>query len=233
MRKSQQRQTMSKQKRYLELVESRKACRACKELKNPSVCAGGVFDSDHIGPWSRWQANLDARLLVIGQDWGDTRYFVDHQGFDTPENPTNRHLKELLESIGIAIQAPSHTDTVGEIFLTNAILCLKKGGLQARVETEWFENCGKRYLRPLIDLIASEIVITLGLRTLAIVLSLYDMPKPKRLQDAVENRDGIELPGGILLFPMYHCGQRVLNTHRPFHQQLEDWARVGHILEGT
>jgi len=222
---------MSKQKRYLELVEGRKACRACEGLLNPSVYEGGRYDSNHIGPWSRWQANLNARLLVIGQDWGDKRYFVDHRGFDGLENPTNRHLKALLESVGVAIQPPPNTESVGEIFLTNAILCLKRGGLQAPVRTEWFENCGKKYLQPLIDLVDPEIVITLGLRALTTVLNLYGIPRPKCLRDAVENRDDIELPGGTLLFPMYHCGQRVLNTHRSFTQQMEDWARVRHLLE--
>ena len=221
---------MSKQERYLELVNSRKACRACKELVKPSVCAEGAFDSNHLGPWSRWQGNLDAKLLVVGQDWGDVDYFIDHRGFDDPQNPTNRHLKELLESIGVAVPALSHTDTVGEIFLTNAILCLKKGGLAAPVRTEWFGNCGRRYLQPLIDLVSPQIVITLGLRALNSVLSLYGMAKPKRLRDAVENGDSIGLPGGILLFPMYHCGQLVWIGQRPRDQQLQDWARVKRVL---
>jgi len=221
---------MSKQERYLELVRSRKACRACKALINPSVCEDGAFDSDHLGPWSRWQGNLDAQVLVIGQDWGGTDYFIRHRGFDTPVNPTNRHLRQLLESIGIAIPPPSDTDTVGDIFLTNAILCLKKGGLTGPVRTEWFKNCGKRYLQPLIDLIAPQVVVTLGRRALDSVLRLYDMPKPKRLRDAVENEEGIELGGDALLFPMYHCGQIVWNTHRKEVQQLKDWTRVSPIL---
>jgi len=229
--KSQARGTMSKQDRYPELVQSRKACRACEELVNPSVCEGGAFDSDHLGPWSRWQGNLDAKLLVVGQDWGGTEYFIRHRGFDTPRNPTNRHLRQLLESIGIAVPPPSDTETVGEIFLTNAILCLKRGGLGAPVRTEWFKNCGKRYLQPLIDLIAPQVVITLGRRALDSVLSLYGMPKPKRLRDAVESRDGVELPGGTLLLPMYHCGQMVWITHRRPNQQLKDWARVRDMLD--
>ena len=121
-------------------------------------------------------------------------------------------------------------DTVGKIFLTNAILCLKKGGLAAPVRSEWFGNCGRRCLQPLIDLIGPQIVITLGLRALNSVLYLYGMPKPKRLRDVVENGDSIRPPGGILLFPMYHCGQRVWITHRPRDQQLQDWARVKRVL---
>jgi len=124
----------------------------------------------------------------------------------------------------------SDTDTVGEIFLTNAILCLKKGGLTGPVRTEWFDNCSKRYLQPLIDLIGPKIVVTLGVRALNSVLSLYDTSKPKCLRDVVDNEDGIQLGGDALLFPMYHCGQIVWITHRKEEQQLKDWARVRHIL---
>lgn len=55
---------------YAALVRRRKACRS---LTNPGKCEGGIQDSDQIGPWSLWQGNLSADLLVVGQDWGDTR----------------------------------------------------------------------------------------------------------------------------------------------------------------
>jgi hypothetical protein len=42
-----------KQQRYLDLVNERKACARCPDLVNPSQCAGGVYDSNAIGPWSR------------------------------------------------------------------------------------------------------------------------------------------------------------------------------------
>jgi len=58
---------------YRVLVEERKTCRVCEGLINPSDCAGGVYDSEHIGPWSRWQGNLDSELMVVGQDWGDVK----------------------------------------------------------------------------------------------------------------------------------------------------------------
>lgn len=67
---------------YAQLVSLRKACRACTDLTNPSELDGGALDSDYIGPWSRWQGNLSANLMIVGQDWGDTRYFRQVRGLD-------------------------------------------------------------------------------------------------------------------------------------------------------
>jgi DNA polymerase len=34
-----------------------------------------VYDNQgHIGPWTQWQGNLNAELMIVGQDWGGTEY---------------------------------------------------------------------------------------------------------------------------------------------------------------
>jgi hypothetical protein len=86
-----------------------------------------------------WQGNLNAELVIVGQDWGDTRYFLTNRGREAARNPTNEILVKLLRSIGIEIAAPgAGTSGGGRCFLTNAALRLKQGGLQAKVDPEWF-----------------------------------------------------------------------------------------------
>ena len=48
-------------------------CARCVGLINPTRCASGVYDSEEIGPWARWQGDLDVELMVVGQDWGDVK----------------------------------------------------------------------------------------------------------------------------------------------------------------
>ena len=43
----------------------------------------------------------------------------------------------------------------------------------------------------------------------------------------VEHRKGDILFGNTRVLAAYHCGARVLNTHRPLDLQLKDWARIG------
>src|SRR5258706_2082772 len=90
---------------YLELVQKRKNCGDCEYLKNPSRCREGAYDnSGHIGPWTQWQGNLNAEVMVIGQDWGREGYYIKHKGLEKDENATNRAIFELLSSIGIHIR---------------------------------------------------------------------------------------------------------------------------------
>ncbi len=215
----------SKEEAYRVLVQRRKACRLCSGMENPSDVSAGSFDSDQIGPWTRWLGDLNAEVMLVGQEWGDRAAFLRQQGLDSPNSATNRLLRELLASVGVEVpEASDGTADVG-VFLTNAALCLKDQGCQGPVRSDWFTNCGEHFLRPQIELVRPKVVITIGERAYRGVTHSFGIAGPKRFRDAVEG-PGIELPNGSLLVPVYHCSQRILNTHRQTAQQFLDWARV-------
>jgi hypothetical protein len=128
---------MDRSEAYRQLVQKRKTCSICDGLSNPSSVKAGRYDSDEIGPWSRWQANLDSDVLIVGQDWGGVPYFLKWKGRDKPSgNPTNENLQMLLNSLGFGIAKPCDQQNQ-VVFLTNLILCLKArvrigGGLHTR-----------------------------------------------------------------------------------------------------
>lgn len=219
----------SKRARYAALAAARKACRACAGLTDPSVCEGGAFDCAEIGAWSRWQGNVDAELMVVGQDWGDVAWFVREKGGDTSASTTNRTLVELLGSVGFKIRMPAESFGEGVVFLTNAVLCLKEGGAQARVHDEWFRNCGTRFLRPLIDLVQPKVVVCLGERAYRSVSTAYGI-RSRRFSEAVESEGPVPLSRGVSAFAVYHCGAPILKTHRNLAAQREDWKRIGTFL---
>jgi uracil-DNA glycosylase len=100
-------------------------------------------------------------------------------------------LRRLLGSIGIEIAAPAATDAGGGIvFLTNAVLCLKDGGMHAKIRPEWFTNCGARFLGPTIDLIAPKVVISLGEWAYRATTSAYRLPRAA-FRNAVERSDAL------------------------------------------
>ena len=167
---------------------------------------------------------------MIGQDWGDAKYFENNDGYDKPENPTNATLRMLLDSIGLKIDSPLSTDDGGgTLFFTNAILCLKQGGMQSTVQPAWFRNCAPRFLRPTIDLVQPKIVITLGKHAYQAVSRSYDQKVLEFIQ-AVEHQPGFLLRPNTWNFPVYHCGAKTININRPLHRQLADWARIGRAL---
>jgi DNA polymerase len=220
---------MAKRERYAALVSDRKLCRLCEGLRNPADANLAAFDSDEIGPWTRLHGDLDAELMVIGQDWGDIRYYNANHGLDDLRNPTMRTLELLLRGIGLDISLAAYETGQRRVFLTNAILCLKDGGLQAPVVRQWFDNCGSNFLRRQIEIVSPRVAVTLGQRAYEAVLGAFGL-KVGPFRRAVEDQEGTRLPNGSRVLAVYHCGQRILNTHRQIEQQQQDWQRVAIAL---
>jgi uracil-DNA glycosylase family 4 len=220
---------MTKSKQYAELVSARRACRRCQDLTNPAAFEAGRFDSDHIGPWSLWQGNLNAVLMVVGQDCGDTGYFVRYQGRECPGNPTNKALVELAGMAGVRIGDPCAPEGRDVAFFTNSILCLKgSGGLQGAVREEWFSNCSE-FLRRQIEIVRPSVVAGLGQRAYDSMMSAFSM-EAGPFRAAVEEAEGRILPNGSRVFAVYHCGARIRNTHRPMQMQRDDWERIRRFI---
>lgn len=198
-------------------------------LVNASAVRDGVFDSDHMSPWTASFGDLHARVIVVGQDWGDQRAFEKQAGRDWPSSATNRMLRTLMASAGLAVPDTGQGESSG-VFLTNAVLCFRTaGGCQGPVQSQWFQNCGSRFLRPQIELINPGAVVCLGQRAHGAVLAAYGLPPARNWRAAVEGA-GVALPGGPVAYAVYHCGQRILNTHRNQIAQHRDWKRIGEMI---
>jgi DNA polymerase len=169
--------------------------------------------------------------MVIGQDWGDLRCFTTQQGMEDSHNPTNAMLIDLLKSIGHDIRKPEDEEGhAGTLFFTNAVLCLKQvGGLQGPVQQDWFDTCARWFLRPLIELINPRSVICLGERAYRALEKEYHLPR-RRFRDVVTNLDGFPLTERTRGYAVYHCGKRILNTHRKIDEQRGDWRRLRELL---
>lgn len=219
---------MTKILQYQTVVQNRKQCRACVELTNPSDPKLAHFDSNDIGPWSRLYGDLDADLMIVGQDWGDVRYFLANQGLDNLANPTMRTLEKLIRSVGMDVSLSKYSPEAKGLFLTNAILCLKGGGLQAKVQPSWVTNCATLFLKAQIEIVRPRVVVSLGQQAYRAICLAFRLRR-QTLRTAVE-APSTPLQTGSMLAPVYHCGTRVLNTHRPLETQFTDWLRVREAL---
>lgn len=170
--------------------------------------------------------------MIVGQDWGDVRYYLKHQGKDKPDNPTMQNLELLLRHIGLNVSVTSYSDKNKGLFLTNAILCLKQGGLQATVKRDWFTNCQSRFLRPQIEIVRPKIVVALGERAYHAILEAFGSEKI-RLKDAIMDSDGIAILKHTRLFAAYHCGRGTINRNRSLARQKKDWERIGAALKSS
>lgn len=219
----------TKERQYKVLVEKRKACRECVGLANPAEPALRQFDSCEIGPWSRLHGDLDAQLMIVGQDWGGVKYYKENEGLDKLTNPTMRNLEKLLHHIGIRVSVTSYAGGGRGLFLTNAVLCLKTGGLQARIEPEWARTCGSRFLRQQVEIVRPKVVVCLGAFAFHAALRAFERPIVE-LRDAIEDTEGTEILDGVRLFAAYHCGNGTVNRNRDLKQQMTDWERIRKFL---
>lgn len=235
-----------KSARYAELVETRREYDPTPlGLKNPSSIESSLYDAPHVGPWTRWAHDLNADLMIVGQDWGDEDYFITNRGLNKPNNTTNIALKELLASVGRIIPEPlapgdaddPHMASKREscrVCLTDALLWLKTGGLSAKVEQEWFGAPAIPFLKEQIAIVEPRVVVALGQQAHNCLLRAYGIPRHRGpFASVVEDPVGIELPTSprpVVLLGVYHCGRRIHNTLRPLSKQIRDWERVARAL---
>lgn len=229
-----------KHKQYIKLVNERRACRLCERLgvRNPSVCSKDEFGSQNIGPWTNWQGNLNAELMIIGQEWDGHLNFIESKGRDRDSCPTNTRLITLLRSVGIKISPPSQqyvrgAISQGELFFTNAALCLRDGRASENDNKSktppdlCFRNCASFFLRPQIELVRPKVIVTLGLVPYRAVLRAFGFKPKKLLREAVSQADPIFLNKHSRVIPVYHPGAWSRRINRSLDQQIEDWKRVG------
>lgn len=238
-----------KQATYLALVAQRKQCCVCPKsnlnVVRLSDCHQDEYGSIDIGPWTEWQGNLDAELMVVGQDWGGTENYQGQRGCDRDGDDTNTNLVVLLDSIGRGIEQPSEYQhrtrkLKHQHYFTNAMLCLrsgnstkgKKGGEEPKAQC--FRNCAREFLKPQIDLVRPRVIVALGGIAYRAILNEYGMKSEKTMKAAMERTaiDGPVLLDGMQLVPVYHCGARVTRSMRSVDRQKEDWKLVLTALAG-
>lgn len=225
----------SKQQRYHALVEQRKRCIqcGCYGLVNQSKIDAGQYDYDQIGSWSLWQGNLDADIMIVGQDWGSVDSFRKWQGYPTSGleiSITNRNLLVLLDSIGRPIAECTKDRVGGPHFFTNSVLCIKPGKWSDKLNQRAVNLCSDFFLKPLIDIIEPKVVVTLSRQAYLGVRAAFQLKTSKRLSEVVQYDHGIELTKDCVLFPRYHCGGLGL-ANRNIENQKQDWQKIRVYLD--
>ena len=87
---------------------------------NPSEL--GIKNDEHLNSWAYWHSDLDAKILVIGQDFGGANYYKQYDGLDQSANQTNKNLEVLFSEMGIKIGTPENPITEEKLYFTNAVL---------------------------------------------------------------------------------------------------------------
>ncbi len=245
----------TKESRYSGLVEEVRKCKKCMIDKNTQ---GTKLVQDkcrsQINLWSHWQGSLDAKILVIGQDWGEK---PDPESYDKWTNdPTypsltgkhkqipkhkfktdNNLAKICREALGLDLNKSQKS-----LFFTNAVLCYRDKGFTGAVDPAWFTNC-QPYCVRLIEIIEPKAIVTLGNMPLRALLhggslsydsKFKDLGKrfkiSRSMREIVETHEHLYYrPEGldltIKVFPVFHCGSWGTKA-RSMEKQVMDWVEI-------
>lgn len=227
---------LTKEKRYQDLVNKRKKCKECAQwgFINQSQINGGKFDKEMvIGAWSLWQGSLDAKVLVVGQDWGNEVSYIKQEGKPVADGGlTNGNLIKLFSSIGIPVNPPG-LEQNPDLFFTNAVLCLKQGGLTDKIRRKCYNNCYELFLKELISIIEPQVIITLGKNAYQSVARIYGLkvePFSVLVDRVIADQKPVELTKHKWLLPAPHCGPLGL-AFRNFDKQQQLWKAIHPIVK--
>jgi DNA polymerase len=188
---------------FAALVAEAAACRLCA-----AMCGRTAVLSERNG-------NVNARVMFIGEAPG-------RQGGDRTRVPfsgdqSGHNFARYLASINLARS---------EIFITNSVLCnpRKASGANRKPTTIESANCAD-LLRRQIELIAPQVIVTLG------AVALAALSRIEYHQFSLKDSAGcVCVWRGRLLVPLYHPSPQVLASHRREDAQLRDYRAVAQAI---
>ena len=170
---------------------------------------GGTWDFDYVVPWTKAANNVDAKLMIIGQDWSSERALKDprhntpdrvalrkQQGRD-PDLPTNKNLERLLMFFNLAWE---------QTYATNVSVFIKCGDITAKVPMRLLKSCAARFTIPQLRIVKPQMAICLGRDTFNSVRFALGHPSVS-LREAIRSNAhvvengteiyGVPHPGGL------------------------------------
>ena len=206
-----------------------------------------------INLWSYWQGSLDAKIMLVGQDWGCP--------YDKTSLPTMAQIQKANNGdiYDYLSENPSRTDhnlitlfytalnkkitlPCDDLFFTNFVLGYRTHGTSGNYQKEWAEH-DRGFFKELVEIIEPKVILCLGKATFQVVLtSLAPDLKPRigRYNNYIEgsrNPVAISIASGanISVFALAHCGimgtlNRNGRKNLKLDQQIADWKKVTHYL---
>lgn len=246
--------------RYNELIAAVRQCSKCltgQETKGVKL----VQDScrSQINLWSHWQGSLDAKILVIGQDWGEKPDIDSYKAWTTDRTYPSltgehkqipKHKFKTDNNLACIVRKALRLDLKEKqesLFFTNAVLCYRDKGFTGAINPNWFKNC-QPFCARLIEIIKPKAIVTLGYMPLRALLYRgrlsYDknfadpdknLKLSKKMREIVAATDQLYYrpEESIKIYPvvpMYHCGSWGTKD-RPKDKQITDWTRLNKFIK--
>lgn len=254
---------MDKENQYRELIDDVKRFYENKARlhQHEPLYLGWYDECKEINLWTYWQGRgcLDARIMLVGQDWGSPgecseSYMSQFEEFNCGRRSaywmdgtsiTDANLIALFSSLGYNVSNGALPNP--DLFFTNFVLGYRNKGFSGGFKQRWLRE-NKDFFRRLAEIIEPEIIICLGRNAFHGVMMAYGQKVRFRSYNAFivskENPVELSLASGkrTYVFAEAHCGAMgTLNRSRlkdpegitGLKLQEKDWQRIKEYLAKT
>ncbi len=232
-----------KKSEFRKLAEDVSKCKVCSKMTTvPHLESGEVLENDrhgldtdtpYVNRWNLWHGDLDADIMVIGQDYGTKESGENLSLWNAGDHScaTNKTLKELfLKILNIDIDSNSE-----KLFFTNMANCYRMHKTTGNMHAGWLTVCANKFMERLIRIVRPKIIIVLGRSAFealycmdGLTVSCCDPEKngKRTFSEIIKRKYQIDLDGQkIAVFPVFHPGSNA-KINRDINLQYEDWKRI-------
>jgi restriction system protein len=199
--------------------------------KNIGAYHDGVYECDHVSPYTKSAGNCDADIMVMLQDWnsdeclsGPVKQCRVELGYN-PDNDTNVNLIRLLrETFGI---------TLADTYATNLFPFAKGGRMNADIPRDDMLRAAREFALPQIRIVKPKLVICLGLSTFNALRQASGWSRCSPLELAISKPFNIDTAS---VWCQAHTGRLGQNNRNKggVNRVSQDWQRMKQaFLEGV
>ncbi len=237
-----------KRTEFRKLAEDVSRCKVCSKMSTvPHLISGEVLENDlhgldtdtpYVNRWNLWHGDLNADIMVIGQDYGTKENGENLSLWNTDDHScaTNETLKELFEKTFKMDIDEKNTS----LFFTNMANCYRKNSTTGSMHPGWLPICANKFMGRLIKIIRPKIIIVLGKSAFEALYCMDELTvecrDPRKsgkttFSEIIKRKYQIDLDGQkIAVFPVYHTGANS-KRNRTSDEQLADWKRIADYYE--
>jgi restriction system protein len=180
----------------------------------------GVYECDHVSPYTKTARNVDAEIMVMLQDWSSDegmRGPVDEGSKTlghTPGLATNRNLRTLLRD-NFALDLPG-------ICGTNLFPFIKLGGMSSKIAPSALVRAAREFALPQVEIVNPKLVICLGHDTYNALRAACTLDELTPMDKAIASPYAWQ---ESIIWCQAHTGARGMNN-RGREQVPKDWSRM-------
>ncbi len=204
----------------------------CKEKSLINIYSNIEFSTNVPSIWTDWFNRLDAKIMVIGQDWGPFNDMKklnellkdDKSNWNELIESEKSNTKKLLESY--IKESSNNKYSLNDTFITNAIMCARQGnnyrGNNINLKCSTL-NC-KEFLLRQIEIVKPKIILTLGYYPLYSLSKIYNFKIENNLTKTIEKYPIIKIKDFIIV-PLYHPVAQIKKE-----RQMEQYNRIWQFI---